>query len=179
VDTQKKDQTVLHHVEILKGQPKTGDEVTAVVDRNRRERAMRNHTATHLLHAALRNILGTQVRQLGSLVAPEKLRFDYSYAKPLTPDQLKQIEDSVNSEILKDTALTKEEKPTEDAKKDGAIAFFGEKYGDRVRVVSVPGFSKEFCGGTHCDRTGQIGAFVITGDSSIASGVRRMEAVRL
>ena len=176
-DTQKKDKYILHHVEILKGKLEPVEEVTASVDQGRRERAMRNHTATHLLHAALRNILGAQVRQLGSLVAPEKLRFDYSYAQPLTAEQLKQIEDTVNSEILKDTAVTKEEKATEEAKKEGAIAFFGDKYGDRVRVVSVPGFSKEFCGGTHCDRTGQIGAFVITSDGSIASGVRRMEAL--
>lgn len=177
VDTQKKDTVFLHIVEIEKGSIKTGDEVMATVDRGRRERAMRNHTATHLLHAALRQLLGNQVRQLGSLVAPEKLRFDYSYSKPLSEDEIRKIEDLVNAEILKDTALTKEEKSTEDAKKEGAISFFGEKYGKKVRVVSVPGFSKEFCGGTHCDRTGQIGAFVITSDSSVASGTRRIEAL--
>lgn len=176
-DTQKKDKCFIHHIETEKGNLKAGDEVSARVDRARRDRAIRNHTATHLLHAALRSILGTQVRQLGSLVAPERLRFDYSYAKPLSLEQLKQIEDLVNSEILKNTVVTKEEKPTEEAKKDGAIAFFGEKYGDKVRVVTVPGFSKEFCGGTHCDRTGQIGFFVIVSDTSIGSGIRRMEAL--
>ncbi len=176
-DTQKKDIYFLHLVDGVKGSLKTGDKVTVMVDRNRRERAMRNHTATHLLHAALRDLLGNQVRQLGSLVAPEKLRFDYSYAQPLTAEQIKALEDRVNAEILKNNPLTKEEKSAEDAKKEGALAFFGEKYGDKVRVVTVPGFSKEFCGGTHCDATGQIGLFVITSDSSIASGTRRIEAL--
>ncbi len=176
-DTQKKDVYFLHVVEGVKGNLKSGDKVTVSVDKNRRERAMRNHTATHLLHAALRTVLGNQVRQLGSLVAPEKLRFDYSYAQALTPEQIKTLEDMVNAEILKDASVSKEEKSTEDAKKEGALAFFGDKYGDRVRVVTIPGFSKEFCGGTHCDRTGQIGLFVITSDSSIASGTRRIEAL--
>ncbi|MBI3313870.1 MAG: alanine--tRNA ligase [Candidatus Omnitrophica bacterium] len=176
-DVQKKDIYFIHHIEILSGAVKTGDAVECSVDVLRRARIMRNHTATHLLHAALRNILGAQVRQLGSLVAPDRLRFDYSYSQAITAEQIRQIEDSVNSEILKDTALSKEEKDTEQAKKEGALAFFGEKYGNRVRVVTVPGFSKEFCGGTHCDRTGQIGAFVITSDSSIGSGTRRIEAL--
>ncbi len=176
-DTQKKDKCVVHSVVIEKGVLKVGESVEARVDPSRREAAMRNHTATHLLHAALRKILGTQVRQLGSLVSPEKLRFDYSYGQALSSEQLREIEDIVNQEILKDTAVTKEEKPTEEAKKEGAIAFFGEKYGDRVRVVTVPGFSKEFCAGTHCDRTGQIGIFLITNDTSIGSGVRRVEAI--
>ncbi|MBI3306249.1 MAG: alanine--tRNA ligase [Candidatus Omnitrophica bacterium] len=177
LDVQKKDVHFIHHVEIISGSVKVGDALECVVDSSRRARIMRNHTATHLLHAALRNILGSQVRQLGSLVAPDRLRFDYSYSQTLTADQLKEIEDSVNSEILKDAALTKEEKSTEEAKKDGALAFFGEKYGSRVRVVTIPGFSKEFCGGTHCERTGQIGSFVITSDSSIGSGTRRIEAL--
>jgi len=176
-DTQKKDKHFVHSVEVEKGSLKTGDVVQARVDRSRREAAMRNHTATHLLHAALREILGKQVRQLGSLVSPEKLRFDYSYGEALSSDKLREIEDRVNQEILKDLNVSKEEKSTEEAKREGAIAFFGEKYGDRVRVVSVPGFSKEFCGGTHCDRTGQIGSFVITSDTSIGSGTRRMEAL--
>jgi alanyl-tRNA synthetase len=176
-DTQKKDKYSVHYIELISGTPKVGDKVKGLVDKNRRERSMRNHTATHLLHAALRNTLGPQVRQLGSLVAPDKLRFDYSYGQALTAEQIKQIEDSVNAEILKDTDVSKEEKDLEQAKKEGAIAFFGEKYGARVRIVTVPGFSKEFCGGTHCDRTGQIGAFIITSDSSIASGTRRIEAL--
>lgn len=177
LDTRKKDPHILHYVKTLKGEAKSGEEITASVDRGRREHTMRNHTATHLLHAALRQVLGNQVRQLGSLVAPDKLRFDYSYAKPPSADQLKQIADLVNSEILKDLPVTKEEKSTEEAKGEGALAFFGEKYGDRVRVVTVEGFSKEFCGGTHCDRTGQIGSFVIVGETSIASGVRRIAAL--
>lgn len=177
VDTQKKDKVFLHFVEVKKGSLKAGDKVKAEVDRNWRERSMRNHTATHLLHAALRQLLGSQVRQLGSLVSPEKLRFDYSFSRALTEEEIKKIEDLVNSEILKNTQVTKEEKPIEQAKQEGAIAFFGEKYGDKVRVVSVPGFSKEFCGGTHCHQTGQIGSFVITSDGSIASGTRRIEAL--
>jgi alanyl-tRNA synthetase len=176
-DTQKKDKYSVHYIELISGTPKAGDKVKGIVDKNRRERSMRNHTATHLLHAALRNILGPQVRQLGSLVAPDKLRFDYSYGQALTAEQIKQIEDSVNAEILKDTDVSKEEKELEEAKKEGALAFFGEKYGKTVRVVSIPGYSKEFCGGTHCDRTGQIGSFVIVSDSSIASGTRRIEAL--
>jgi alanyl-tRNA synthetase len=138
---------------------------------------MRNHTATHLLHAVLREVLGKQVRQLGSLVHPDRLRFDYSFSRPLTEEESAKIESRVNEEILKDIVVQKEEKDTEAAKQEGAIAFFGEKYGDRVRVVTVPGVSKEFCGGTHCERTGQIGTFVIMSDSSIASGVRRIEAL--
>lgn len=177
VDTQKKDSLSLHMIEVLRGEAKAGEEVLVITDKKRREAAMRNHTATHLVHAALRNLLGNQVRQLGSLVASDRLRFDYSYSQALTPDQIKALEDSVNEEILKDTVVSKEEKPIEEAKKEGAIAFFGEKYGKTVRVVDVPGYSKEFCGGTHCDRTGQIGSFVITSDSSIASGTRRIEAL--
>lgn len=176
-DTQKKDKCFIHSIEAERGAIKVGDRATARVDRARRDSAMRNHTATHLLHAALRQVLGKQVRQLGSLVSPEKLRFDYSYGGPLGPEQQKQIEDLVNDQILKDTSVTKEEKSIEDAKQEGAIAFFGEKYGDKVRVVSVPDFSKELCGGTHCDRTGQIGSFLIISDSSIGSGTRRMEAL--
>lgn len=177
IDTQKKDKHFLHAVEVLKGTVKAGDSVTSSIDAQRRQRTMRNHTATHLLHAALRNILGDQVRQLGSLVSSEKLRFDYSYSQPLTAEQIRQIEDQVNGEILGNKSVSKEEKSLEEAKKEGALAFFGEKYGAQVRIVTVPGFSKEFCGGTHCDSTGQIGFLVITSDSSIASGTRRIEAL--
>lgn len=176
-DTQKKDNHYLHYVRILKGKVKEGMTVEAVIDSKRRHSAMRNHTATHLLHAVLREVLGKQVRQVGSLVHPDRLRFDYSFGRALTVEELQKIETRVNEEIWKDTPVKKEEKSFDEAKSEGAIAFFGEKYGTRVRVVSVPGISKEFCGGTHCDRTGQIGAFVITSDSSLASGVRRMEAL--
>jgi len=177
VDTQKKENLILHAIKIEQGSVKAGDRVTVRVDKGRRECAMRNHTATHLLHAALREILGKQVRQLGSLVSPEKLRFDYSYSEPPGQEKIKRIEDLVNQQILADIPVAKEEKPIEDAKKEGAVSFFGEKYGSRVRVVAVPGVSKEFCGGTHCGRTGQIGFFVITSDAAIASGTRRIEAL--
>lgn len=176
-DTQKKDRYILHRIGLLKGKIKVGMKVTAMIDEKRRSAAMRNHTATHLLHAVLREILGPHVRQLGSLVAPDRLRFDYSFSRPLTEDELLRIETRTNEEILKNTPVHKEVKDYETAKKVGALAFFGEKYGSRVRIVSVPGISKEFCGGTHCDRTGQIGAFIIVNESSVASGVRRIEAL--
>jgi len=177
LDTQKKDQCILHAVEIEKGGIKPGDVLKASVDESRRNQAMRNHTATHLLHAVLREIFGKQVRQLGSLVHPDRLRFDYSFSRALTEEEISLVERRVNEEILLNKSVEKEEKDFDRAKQDGAIAFFGEKYGDRVRVVTVPGISKEFCGGTHCERTGQIGAFVITSETSIASGVRRIEAL--
>lgn len=176
-DTQKKDCFHLHHVQILKGDVKEGMEVEAQVDSARRDRAMRNHTATHLLHAVLREILGPHVRQLGSWVHSDRLRFDYSFSRPLTDQEIRRIEERINEEILKDQAVQKEVKDFEAAKKEGVFAFFGEKYGDRVRVITVLGVSKEFCGGTHCARTGQIGAFTIVSETSIASGVRRIEAV--
>jgi alanyl-tRNA synthetase len=176
-DTQKRDAYHLHFVEIVKGRIREGMEVEARVDSERRNAAMRNHTATHLLHAVLREVLGKHVRQLGSLVHPDRLRFDYSFSRPLTEEEIVAIELRVNAEIVKDTAVQKEVKAFEEARGEGAIAFFGEKYGEKVRVVSVPGISKELCGGTHCERTGQIGLFVILNDSSIASGVRRIEAL--
>ncbi|HCM42119.1 MAG TPA: alanine--tRNA ligase [Candidatus Omnitrophica bacterium] len=176
-DTRKLDRFSIHHGEIIAGSIKTGMSVTAKVDAEHRQAVMRNHTATHLLHAALRNLLGEHVRQLGSLVAADRLRFDYAHGQPLTGDEVLKIENSVNAEILKNQAVTKNEEDIETAKKGGAMAFFGEKYGDRVRVVTVPGFSKELCGGIHCAATGDIGSFVIASDSSVASGVRRIEAL--
>lgn len=177
LDTQKKDKVFIHYVEIMTGKVNPGQKVNARIDMSRRDAIMRNHTATHILHAALRNILGDQVRQLGSLVAPERLRFDFSYPQAVTAGQIRDIEAAVNREILKNAVVSKIEKPIDEARKEGAIAFFGEKYGDVVRVVSVPGFSKEFCGGVHCEGTGQIGAFVIISESSVASGTRRIEAL--
>ncbi len=177
IDTQKKDGVFLHVLQILSGSIQAGDELQAQVDQEGRAAVMRNHTATHLLHAALRQTLGKQVRQLGSLVSPEKLRFDYSYGQALNRTQLETIEDIVNHEILQNSRVTKEEKSLEEAKQSGALAFFGEKYGEKVRMISVSEFSRELCGGTHCDATGQIGAFVILSDSSIASGTRRIEAL--
>jgi alanyl-tRNA synthetase len=177
VDTKKLDKYFLHHAEILQGAIQNGAAVTAAVDGAIREDIMRNHTATHLLHAALRTALGSSVRQLGSLVAPDRLRFDFSFGRAVTAEELRTIEKAANDQILSDRPVQKESKSLEDAKKEGALAFFGDKYGDKVRMISIPEFSKELCGGTHCDRTGQIGLLLITGESSVASGVRRIEAV--
>ncbi|MEX0907621.1 MAG: alanine--tRNA ligase [Gemmatimonadota bacterium] len=150
--------------------------VRARVDSRRRD-IMRNHTATHLLHAALRAVLGTHVVQRGSLVAPDRLRFDFAHPRPLTPEQLRAVEEGVNSAVLQDIDVTTEERPYAEAVALGAMALFGEKYGDVVRVVMVPGVSTELCGGTHVRHTGDIGMFRITGETAVAAGVRRIEAV--
>jgi alanyl-tRNA synthetase len=136
-----------------------------------------NHTATHLLHKALKDILGPTVQQAGSLVAPDRLRFDYTYHQPLTDEQIKQIEDSVNAKVRENLEVTKTVMPIEQAKQSGAVAMFGEKYGEMVRIVAAGDWSREFCGGCHVNRTGDIGLFKITADRSLAAGVRRMEAV--
>ena len=136
-----------------------------------------NHTATHLLHKALKDILGETVQQAGSLVAPDRLRFDYTYHQPLTDEQLKAIEDIVNEKIRENVEVTKTVMPIADAKKSGAVAMFGEKYGDMVRIVAAGDWSREFCGGCHVNRTGDIGIFKIVSDRSLAAGVRRMEAL--
>jgi alanyl-tRNA synthetase len=154
-----------------------GEHVTARVDVDARDATRRNHTATHLLHAALRQQLGSHVRQKGSLVAPDRLRFDFSHAQPLTADDRLAIERVVNEQIYRDAPVTTDVRPTEEAVKSGAMALFGEKYGDTVRVVSIPGFSLELCGGTHVAATGQIGPFVLTEESGVAAGVRRIEAL--
>lgn len=176
-DTKKLDKYILHHAEFLEGSFKNGAAVIAKVDSAYRDGVMRNHTATHLLHAALRATLGSSVRQLGSLVAANRFRFDYSFGRALNSDELRKIETIVNDQILKDLPVHKDLKNLEDAKKEGALAFFGDKYGEKVRMINIQDFSKELCGGTHCDRTGQIGMFIITGELSVASGVRRIEAV--
>jgi len=165
-----------HLVKMSAGALKEGDKVTASVDVTRRDAIRRNHTATHLLHAALRQRLGSHVRQQGSLVAPDRLRFDFSHSQALTDDDRQQIERVVNEQVYRNTTVSTEERATEDAIKDGAMALFGEKYGDKVRVVSIPGFSVELCGGTHVRATGDIGPFVITEEAGVASGVRRIEA---
>lgn len=168
---------IVHKVSIEQGELKTGDVVTAVVDAERRARTMANHTATHLLHAALREVLGTHVKQAGSEVAPERLRFDFTHFAPLTPAEIEEIERLVNDQTIRNTDVSKEEKTLDDAIAGGAMALFGEKYSEKVRVISVPGFSSELCGGTHVDATGDIGVFKIISNSSIASGTRRIEAV--
>ena len=167
----------MHLTHVREGELRTGDEVTAEVDAERRDDIRRNHTATHLLHAALREIVGRHVRQAGSLVAPDRLRFDITHHEPVTPDQLHEIERLVNSRVFLNQTVETEERSTEEAIQAGAMALFGEKYGERVRVVTVPGFSVELCGGTHCRATGDIGPFVITHEGGVAAGVRRIEAV--
>ena len=142
-----------------------------------RRRTQANHTGTHLLHAALRKVLGAAARQMGSLVAPDRLRFDYAAAAPPTAEQIAEIERLVNEEVLRDREVTKSILPMEEARRRGADMFFWDKYSDRVRVVEVLGFSTELCGGCHVPRTGEIGAFKIVSDRSLAAGVRRLEAV--
>jgi len=142
-----------------------------------RRRTQANHTGTHLLHAALRQLLGESVRQMGSLVAPDRLRFDYAASRPTTAEEIREIERLVNEEVLRDREVGKAVISMDDAKTKGALMFFGEKYGERVRVVDVPGFSTELCGGCHVGRTGEIGAFKVLSDKGLAAGVRRLEAV--
>ena len=144
-----------------------------------RRKTQANHTGTHLLHAALRQVLGESVRQMGSLVAPDRLRFDYAASRPTTVDEIREIERLVNEEILRDREVGKAVMSMDEAKRKGAIMFFGEKYGERVRVVDVPGFSTELCGGCHVGRTGEIGAFKVLSDKGLAAGVRRIEARHL
>ncbi len=168
---------IVHKVRIEKGTLRVGDTVTAEVDIEKRDATRRNHTATHLMHAALREVLGTHVKQAGSVVAPNYLRFDFTHYQPMTEDEIKEVERLVNEQILRNVKVETEIMPVEDAIRGGAMALFGEKYSGMMRVLTVPGFSKELCGGTHVRATGDIGVFKITSDESIASGVRRIRAV--
>ena len=175
---------IVHKVKVEKGTLKVGDTVSAAVDVEKRDATRRNHTATHLMHAALREVLGSHVKQAGSVVAPNYLRFDFSHYQPLTQSEIAEIEDLVNYHILRNEPVQTNEMAVEEAMRSGAMALFGEKYGEKVRVLSIKGagggediFSKELCGGTHVRATGDIGLFKILGDESIASGVRRIRAV--
>jgi len=176
-DTQKFDKVVVHKGIVKEGGFKIGDEVKIKIDIERRLAIARNHTATHLLQAALRKILGAHVQQQGSLVTFDKLRFDFTHFRGISKEELDRIEETVNSCIINNYRLTTQLLVLSEAKKKGALAFFGEKYAGRVRMVSVVDFSKELCAGTHLDSTGQIGLFKITQEGSVASGVRRIEAV--
>lgn len=165
------------HCEVTSGGFTTGETVTAKVNKELRDATARNHTAAHLLQAALRNILGEHVHQAGQLVSPERMRFDFAHFSAVTPEELQQIENAVNNAILSAIELDIKEMPIEEAQKLGAMALFGEKYGKVVRVVNVPGVSLEFCGGTHVKNTSNIGLFKIISENSVAAGVRRIEAV--
>lgn len=162
---------------VTEGSLAKGDEVGITVDKVRNLDIARNHTATHLLQAALRKVLGTHVNQAGSLVTPERLRFDFTHFSPMTNEELSEVEKEVNRQIMKNVDLEIEEMPVDDAIKKGAMALFGEKYGDIVRVVNVPGFSCELCGGSHVPNTSVIGSFRIVGESGTGTGIRRIEAV--
>lgn len=162
---------------VTEGSLAKGDEVGITVDKVRNLDIARNHTATHLLQAALRKVLGTHVNQAGSLVTPERLRFDFTHFSPMTNEELAEVEKEVNRQIMKNVNLEIEEMPVDDAIKKGAMALFGEKYGDIVRVVNVPGFSCELCGGSHVPNTSVIGSFRIVGESGTGTGIRRIEAV--
>ena len=179
VDTRKADGSILHVGRLLRGEPgdfERGRRVKLSVDRTRRDAAMLNHSATHILHYALRDVLGTGVHQAGSLVAPDRLRFDFAHAGPVGEGDLATIEEEINARIRENAEVTTEEMEYDDAIKAGALAFFGDKYGDVVRVVRMGDFSVELCGGTHVGRTGDIGVFKFEAESGVAAGVRRIEA---
>ena len=176
-DTQKIGASFAHIGVLEKGELRAGDAVNAQVDQERRKAIALNHSATHLLHAALRKILGKHVEQKGSLVAADRLRFDFSHTQALSPDELRRVEDLVNSEIRENAPVETRVMALDQAKAAGAMSLFGEKYDSDVRVLSIGDFSMELCGGTHVERAGDIGLFKITGESGVAAGVRRVEAL--
>ncbi|MFQ5886246.1 MAG: DHHA1 domain-containing protein, partial [Anaerolineae bacterium] len=168
---------LVHYGQVEAGRLSVGDTVEAVVDEEHRLDIMRNHTATHLLHKALREVLGGHARQSGSLVAPDRLRFDFTHMAGLTPEELKEIEQHINAKIRENLPVTAQVIDYDKAIAAGAVAIFGEKYGDRVRMVSIDNYTKELCGGTHLRATGEIGLFHIVGEESIGAGLRRIEAL--
>ena len=165
-----------HHGQVLEGEIKVGDQLNAKVNAERRARTIRHHSATHLMHKALREVLGAHVQQKGSLVDADKTRFDFTHTAPMTAEQIAQVEQLVNAEILANAAASAKVMSLEDAQKTGAMMLFGEKYGETVRVLEI-GSSKELCGGTHVQRTGDIGIFKILAESGVAAGIRRVEAI--
>lgn len=176
-NTAKAAHVFLHAAEVVTGEIKVGDKVHCEVDERRRTAIERNHTATHLLHAALHNVLGPHALQSGSVVEPSRLRFDFSHFQAVTPEELRLIEDEVNDKILADLPVEIIETTIKEAKKLGAMALFGEKYGENVRVMRIGDYSTELCGGTHLSRTSQVGLFKLVSESSIGAGLRRVEAV--
>lgn len=173
---------IVHIGEVISGHPKVGDKASAEVDAVRRHDIMRNHTATHLLHKALHEVLSDQAKQAGSLVAPTHLRFDFNHPEAMTPEQIERVERMVNEAVAMDMPVLKVTKSLDEAKKEGAMALFGEKYGETVRTISImededDKYSYELCGGTHLERTSDVGVFIIVSESSAAAGVRRIEAV--
>jgi alanyl-tRNA synthetase len=168
---------LIHFGEVKRGRLKAGDTLTCRPDLRRRAAIRRHHTATHLLHHALRAVLGPHATQAGSLVAPDRLRFDFTHPEAPTPDQLRKVEQIVNDKILENTPVCARHTGLAEARKEGAMALFGEKYGDQVRMIDVGGYSKELCGGLHVNATGEVGLFHIVSEGSVAAGVRRIEAV--
>ncbi len=167
---------ILHKGTVRQGRIREGERLHLTVNAATRQDAARNHTATHLVHAALRDLLGPHIKQYGSLVGPNRLRFDFAHFRPLSSRDIDEIESTVNEEIRKNESVSTEVMSIQDAVAKGALAFFGDKYGEQVRVVSVESFSKELCGGTHCRQTGEIGLFRIVSETGVAAGVRRLEA---
>jgi alanyl-tRNA synthetase len=167
----------VHRGIVAEGFVRTGEAAHAEIDAARRQAIRRNHTATHLLHRALRIVLGEETHQAGSLVAPDRLRFDFTSLDPMRQEQLQRVAEIVNHQIIADREVTATQKSYSDAVADGAMALFGEKYGDVVRVIAIPGFSQELCGGTHVGHTGEIGPFLIVSEGSISAGIRRIEAL--
>ncbi|MGZ8394846.1 MAG: DHHA1 domain-containing protein, partial [Nitrospira sp.] len=168
---------IVHRGVVRSGWVREGERLQLSVNRRTRQDAARNHTATHLVHAALRDLLGPHVKQYGSLVAPNRLRFDFAHFRPLASRDIDEIESLVNEQVRYDQAVQTDVMGVQEAVAGGALAFFGDKYGDQVRVVHIDTFSKELCGGTHCRRTGEIGLFRIVSESGVAAGVRRIECL--
>ena len=171
---------IMHFGRVVEGSVAQGDSVDAIVDPIRREDTARNHTATHMLHAALRQVLGSHVRQAGSLVAPDRLRFDFSHVTAMTPGEIEDVQLLVNEKIRENVGVRKSEDRYSRAIERGALAFFGDKYEDTVRLVEIANgdtFSFEVCGGTHVHHTGELGSVFVLGESSIGTGMRRIEAV--